>query len=178
LREGFDGGVVVENKDEVGQFEPDLAAEAGAGGGNGARRTPATIGQACDDETTAEACGAEETGFEDSENCKALQKQSFVRRSGKEMPGRAGWMWWLAHLGVYQNGGRDDLVRPECLPGIDERSQNLPTFLTFRLEMMSATRDFPKRSGMGESSGEQDLHAIDDGRGLFKPMIAGVWACL
>lgn len=72
LREGLDGACVVENEDEVGQLESDLAAEATAGSDNGRGRGPATVRETGDDKAGTEARGAEKAGFEDCKDRKAL----------------------------------------------------------------------------------------------------------
>ena len=106
LGEGLDGVGIVEDEDEVGQLEADLAAEAGTGGGDGAGRAPAAVGEAGDDQAAAETGGAEEAGLEDGEDGEALC---------------AG-----------EDRGRDDLVRTESLAWVDEAGKDLPALLAFR----------------------------------------------
>lgn len=75
LGECLYGGGVVEDEDEVGQLEANLATEARAAGGDGRGGGPGAVGEAGDDEAGAEAGGAEEAGFDDGEDCKALGKE-------------------------------------------------------------------------------------------------------
>lgn len=72
LREGPDGGGVVEDKDEVGELEAYLTTEAGASGRDGGWGGPGAVGEAGNDEAGAETSRAEEASFDDGEDCKSL----------------------------------------------------------------------------------------------------------
>lgn len=72
LGKGLDSAGVVENKDEIGELEADLATKTSAGGGDSGRGGPGAVVQAGDDKTATEASGTEETGLDYCENCEAL----------------------------------------------------------------------------------------------------------
>ena len=74
LREGLDGAGVVQDEDEVGQLDTDLATETGASRRNGGWGTPAAVGETGDDKAGTETGGAKETGFYHCEDRKALER--------------------------------------------------------------------------------------------------------
>lgn len=102
----LDGAGIVEDEDEVGKFETNLATEAGASSGDSTRGAPGAIGEACDNEATAEATRSEEAGLEDGDDGEAL--------------------------GVGENVGRDDLFGAEGLARADEGGEDLAALFTFR----------------------------------------------
>lgn len=78
MGEGLDGGRIVEDENEVGELEADLATKACAAGCDGGRGRPGAVGQAGDDEAGTEAGGAEEAGLDNCEDCEALQRERAV----------------------------------------------------------------------------------------------------
>ena len=79
MGEGLDCAGVVEDEDEVGELEADLAAEAGAGCGDRGGGGPGTVMEAGDNEAAAETGGAEEAGFDYCEDCEALERRGATK---------------------------------------------------------------------------------------------------
>lgn len=106
MGESLDGGGVIEDEDEIGKLEADLAADASASGRNSTGSAPGAIGQSGNDETAAEATGSDEAGLENGDDGEAL--------------------------GICQNRRWNDLVGSEGLARVDEGGQDLATLLTLR----------------------------------------------
>ena len=106
MRKRLDCVGIVEDEDEIGQLETDLATKTRTSSRDRARCAPRAIRKTCDNEAATESGGAEEAGLDNRED--------------GEAPRRG------------EDRGRNDLVRPEGLSGIDERGQNLAAFLTLR----------------------------------------------
>jgi hypothetical protein len=68
LRKGCHGLGVVKNEDKVCEFETNLSAETTTNLSDCAGGRPRSVGETCDDDAGAKACGAEEAGFEDCED--------------------------------------------------------------------------------------------------------------
>ena len=85
---------VVENEDEVCEFEADLSTESTSYSSDSGGCRPRSISQSCDYNSTTEATAAQETGFEDCEDCQTFGV-------GEDL-------WW------------DDLIGTECLFWVDE----------------------------------------------------------
>lgn len=101
-----------------------------------------------------------------------------------------------SHLGIREDGRRNDLVGSKGLFRVNERRQDLGAFLAFRCEVAGIVSKWlcdenvkgatpscgvvEQGAGSGSGSGRAeilarwDLQAIDDGRGLLIPMAAEV----
>jgi hypothetical protein len=100
-----DGRGVVEDEDEVGQLEADLAANASADGPDCRGSRPRAVSETGNDDAGAEAARADKAGLEDGEDGEALC--------------------------VGEDRGRDDLVGAERLAGVDERGEDLARLFAF-----------------------------------------------
>lgn len=73
MGECANGRGIVEDKDEVGQFEANLATDTCTAGRNRGGSRPGAIGKAGDNDTGTESTGSNESGLEDCEDGKALE---------------------------------------------------------------------------------------------------------